>query len=80
MFLKKLAIVTVGAATLSACAQPVTSSFEAARQQGLLVAPISRGACDSLGQLIPGTDRSDVLTLGTRPVTLEASAAPTHGE
>ena len=77
---KKLAIVAIGAAALNACAQPGTNRFEAARQQGLLVAPISRGACDSLGQLIPGTRGSEVLTLGTAPVTLEASAAPAHGE
>lgn len=73
---KKFTIAAFGVMTLNACAGPATDSFEAARQEELNRSPISQGACDSIGQLLPGSSMPKSLTLGTVPVTLEASAAP----
>jgi hypothetical protein len=75
---KKLAIAVVSILALDACAGPAINSVEAARLDGLERTPISQGACDGIGQLLPGSSLPQDLTLGTAPATLEASAAPAH--
>ena len=77
---KKFAVVSVSALVMNACAGPAPTGFEAARQSGLNQTSISQGACDNLGQLLPGANLpQQALTVGPRPVgnmTWEASAAP----
>lgn len=60
-------------ATVTACTHPMDRALEtrsAYHQQGIEYSgKISAGACDDLGQLIPGENSG---------VTLEANAAPTR--
>jgi hypothetical protein len=75
---KELALVVISTVALNACATPV-NRYEAARQTGLNNTPLSRGACDGIGQLMASNLPESCLTLGPVPTrAIEASAAPTH--
>ena len=78
---KNLAILTFSIATLSACAAPAVNGFESARQAGLNQTPLYKGACDGIGQVIPGPNLPEqALTLGPSSAgpVFQASAAPNH--
>ena len=79
---KKLLLTLVGAIAVTACAgsnAPALRDLAQAREEGLVSTSISAGACDGVGQMIPGQFSAGPYSLGRmESVSLEASAAPTH--
>ena len=73
MRLKSCALAVLCFATVTACAHPMEQTFEARSATRLRSLEssglISRGACDDVGQFIPGKSAA---------LTAEASAAPTR--
>jgi hypothetical protein len=75
--LKTFAIAAFSLFAVTSCAAPaIDTSIEAARQEGLNSTPLSQGACDGVGQLLPGRLTPQAVTLGTTAGVIEASVVP----